>query len=515
MNGRNIENNSIPEQSRFPKERGLMKNISKFTKILNVYRQLPEISRAVFELIFVLISLAILCTSAAAEENTTEYWMNTALAFSHNGSNEKAISAYDEVLKIDPENVSAWRHKALELQVLGKENESIQAYEMALSLMDESLKGNPDDAKTWHLKSLTLEDLGRPQESLKSQEKALQIYNRSLEQNPKNISSWRGKAEILYRMGKTDESLQALDNALEINPEDLDILSRKGEFLEFDGRYNESLEVFDRLLELMPADDVRGRVEVLMAKVQTLDFADRRSEAAKALDNVTKLDPKNVATWRMKAGYLEELGRYNESLAAYEQALQVDPDDVLTWSYKASQLAEQKRYNESLLAYDRAIELLPSGDSKELAAAWVGKGDALNKTGQNDEARKAFVKAVEASDRALAKDPGDISLMLLKAEAQFKLNEYDEAVKSYDSVIEMSSSPDSFYAASAWIGKGDVMHAQGKNAEAMQAYDNAIDLNPMYSNAWQGKGEAQRALGLVQDAYESSYVAEKLGYEKE
>lgn len=69
-------------------------------------------------------------------------------------------------------------------------------------------------------------------------------------------------------------------------------------------------------------------------------------------------------------------------------------------------------------------------------------------------------------------------------------------------------------ASSAWIGKGDALRAQGKNAEAMQAYDKAIELNPMYNNAWHGKGEAQRALGLVQYAYESSYVAEKLGYEK-
>ncbi|HNW38614.1 MAG TPA: tetratricopeptide repeat protein, partial [Methanosarcina vacuolata] len=190
------------------------------------------------------------------------------------------------------------------------------------------------------------------------------------------------------------------------------------------------------------------------------------------------------------------------------------PDDVQTWSYKASQLVEQKRYNESLQDYDRAIELLPSGGSKELAVAWVGKGDALNKTGQNDEARKAFVKAVEASEKALVMDPGDISLVLLKAGAQFKSNEYEEAIKSYDQAIEMSSSPASFYAASAWIGKGDVLRAQGKNTEAMQAYDKAIDLNPMYSDAWHGKGEALRSLGLVQDAYESSYVADKLGYEK-
>jgi hypothetical protein len=36
----------------------------------------------------------------------------------------------------------------------------------------------------------------------------------------------------------------------------------------------------------------------------------------------------------------------------------------------------------------------------------------------------------------------------------------------------------------------------------------------MYGDAWYGRGEALRALGLVQDAYESAYVAEKLGYQE-
>lgn len=57
-----------------------------------------------------------------------------------NGSNEEAVSAYDELLKIDPENITAWSRKALELQTLGRENESALAYGKALSLMEESLK---------------------------------------------------------------------------------------------------------------------------------------------------------------------------------------------------------------------------------------------------------------------------------------------------------------------------------------------------------------------------------------
>jgi tetratricopeptide (TPR) repeat protein len=264
----------------------------------------------------------------------------------------------------------------------------------------------------------------------------------------------------------------------------------------------------------MPADDVAGRVELWMVKVQTLDFAGRRDEAIAAQEKVTELDPKNLAAWRTLAVLLGEAGRYNESLAAFEQALNLDPDDVQTWREKASLLARAERYNESLEAYGKAIDLMANEDSKELALALEGRGDDLRKIGLQDEALAAFGQAVEASEEALMNDSGDISLMLLKARALFKSEEFDEAIKSYDRAIEMASLSDSFYATSAWIGKGDVLLAQGKNEEALEAYDRAIEQSPMYGDAWYGRSEAQRALGLVQDAYESAYVAEKLGYQE-
>ena len=116
------------------------------------------------KLALALLALAVLCTCAMAQENSADTWMNKARALSLNGSNEEAIAAYDEVLKIDPGNVTAWDRKALELQSLGKENESAQAYEKTLSLLDEGLSRNPKDAKSWYLKSLTLDSLGQPED---------------------------------------------------------------------------------------------------------------------------------------------------------------------------------------------------------------------------------------------------------------------------------------------------------------------------------------------------------------
>jgi tetratricopeptide (TPR) repeat protein len=93
------------------------------------------------------------------------------------------------------------------------------------------------------------------------------------------------------------------------------------------------------------------------------------------------------------------------------------------------------------------------------------------------------------------------------------LARYDEAIAAYDEAIE-GASPYSlkYYTSQALSGKGDLLRAQGRNEEAILAYDQAIDIEPTLSEAWHGKGMAQNALGQVTDAGSSFYVANKLGY---
>jgi superkiller protein 3 len=278
------------------------------------------------------------------------------------------------------------------------------------------------------------------------------------------------------------------------------------------GKTNESLQAFDKSLELIPENDTKERALVWMARAQTLSFMDRNEEALAALEKVTELDPGFLAAWRTKGYLLAELGREDESLAAYEEAIKINPDDPETWSARANQLVSLKRYNESLPAFDRAMELMPAGEGKELAALWLSKGDALNRTGRQAEALAAFQSSLEASEAALKEDTNDSSVMELKGRALLKLGRYGEAVKAFDQAIDMAA-PGSFLAPTAWIGKGDALMALGKSREALQAYNQAIDLGPIYSDAWKGRAEAQKSMGLVTEASGSFYVARKLGYE--
>ena len=100
-----------------------------------------------------LLALAVLCVSAAAQENTTDYWMDRANVLIHKDLEEEAVFAYDEVLKLDPKNETALLRKASTLYTLGKETEGQRAYERALLLIEEDLKNISQNAKAWQNKA--------------------------------------------------------------------------------------------------------------------------------------------------------------------------------------------------------------------------------------------------------------------------------------------------------------------------------------------------------------------------
>ena len=82
-----------------------------------------------------------------------------------------------------------------------------------------------------------------------------------------------------------------------------------------------------------------------------------------------------------------------------------------------------------------------------------------------------------------------------KGVALYLLGKYDEAIQAYDEAIRLDPEM-----AMAWNNKGWALHKLGKYDEAIQAYDKAIELKPEYAHAWNNKGETLRSQGNYADA---------------
>ena len=59
------------------------------------------------------------------------------------------------------------------------------------------------------------------------------------------------------------------------------------------------------------------------------------------------------------------------------------------------------------------------------------------------------------------------------------LNKNDEAIKAYDKAIEINPQD-----SNAWDNKGNALYDLNKTDEAIKAYNKAIEINPQNSIAW-------------------------------
>ncbi|NMB86148.1 MAG: tetratricopeptide repeat protein [Methanothrix sp.] len=491
-----------------------MVNKDRLAELIRVDRQLPEITRASFKLIFCLASLAILCTSAAGQEDTTEYWMNRAEELTHNGSIEESISAYDKALKIEPENTTILIQKASDLNIIGKENESLETYQKALSILDQKLKENQSDAKVWREKAGVLRSLNRQNESIQAYEWALEAYEGRIEKNPKDAEAWLGKAHVLHILGRWDEARASYDNATKASPEDYEAWWEKGQFLSATGNISEAVKDYDRAIELIPTNETAQLRLVWADRTEELAAADRWEDALQSANRTLELDPKSSVMWHFKAFILTNLGRKEDALATFDEALSNNPKDILNWQYKAGLLVEMKMYNESLEAYERVLELIPEEDTEKKAQSLLAKGLALNRAGRHDEAKGDLQRALELFDEAISASPDDISLLQSRGWTLYELGRYEDALAVYDEILRRSPGIAPYLAhTSAQIGRGDALRALGRDQEAVDAYNRAIETGPNFDTAWRGKGEAQKALGQAYNASMSFFVADKLGYE--
>jgi tetratricopeptide (TPR) repeat protein len=114
---------------------------------------------------------------------------------SSQGQYEEALAAYEEAVKLDPEEEYHWIDKAMVL-------EDLERYEEALAACEEALRLEPGAALYWHDKAKALQDLGRYEEALGACEQALALY-------PQSTYAWTSKIDLLKQLGRNAEAVAA------------------------------------------------------------------------------------------------------------------------------------------------------------------------------------------------------------------------------------------------------------------------------------------------------------------
>ena len=139
------------------------------------------------------------------EERAAMIWTNHGAILSLMGKHEKALTAHDIALEINPNDALAWNNKGVTLHEIGR-------YEEALEYFDKALKIEPKFAKALIGKGIVLCMMGRYKKAIKHFDKALKI-------NPNNAEAWYNKGIALSKMGRHEEALKTVEEALKRIPE--------------------------------------------------------------------------------------------------------------------------------------------------------------------------------------------------------------------------------------------------------------------------------------------------------
>lgn len=338
------------------------------------------------------------------------------------------------------------------------------------------------------------------------EEQALQLLGEQLKSTPDNVESWMLMCRIYRNRGEYGLAMSAVNEAIKVNK------PKKSDF------FNSTLYWWKACIyDDMGSDET----EVEWLK--------------KALDAARKDNKENIQNISFDLGQAYyELKKYDESDAVYRQMVREDETDQSAMTGLARNMIERKDYAGAVKMLDESQKY---GD--EYSGTYRFRSEAYDKMGETDKAiddailwfekdedayHAAIVKMMmkhrtyaiakvktkmKSSDR---KDAWRVLLIDLYEEA----GEYENAIREYDSLEEDYGRDEYIYARRAdcyeelgltelalseidkaielepdylnICSKGGILRTAGRYAEAIEVFDQAIDVDPSYAFAYYAKG---------------------------
>jgi tetratricopeptide (TPR) repeat protein len=205
-----------------------------------------------------------------------------------------------------------------------------------------------------------------------------------------------------------------------------------------------------------------------------------RDDYAKALpyfERATEIDSNYAEAW-YQAGYCYGvLGRHQEALRASKQAAKLRPEWAETFVNIGASNYALGQFKDAVEAYKQAIKLDDTNAETQYAL-----GLTYGKLGRNEEEILAY-------RRALSIKPDHVNSIEHLGLAYFKQKRYGDAATEFDQL--KTYKPDE----KTYNNLGESYLEDGKAQESVDAFNNAVALNPDFDKARYNLGRAYLKLG--------------------
>ncbi len=251
-------------------------------------------------------------------------------------------------------------------------------------------------------------------------------------------------------------------------------------------------------LEPRPMPVEADALETAMTKGDTLMTILQYPSAIAAYDEALRLAPNHVPALMAKARAFRAMNQDADALDAYRRALVIDPHNEDALRGSATILALQARWRESLETVETFLAQRPND-----VWALELKGDVLTSLGRRPEALAAF-EAAQALDpknenvrQKIEEVRVDVPGLLSRALIASASGNYPQALNLFDEILEVDPGN-----VNALIGKAVAYRRSGKPQEALNCLDLVLRIQPTNASALLNRGNLLLGTGDVESALE-------------
>lgn len=299
------------------------------------------------------------------------------------GDLEGGVHLFQQVLKIEPQNLKAIVYEVLSLESLGviSEDESLLRLKGALAV---SAEVDPEILNT----------LGSFYLNKKQLTEALSFFDQALSIDHGHAASHFNRGTVLNCLDRFSEALASFNQAIELQPQMAEAHSNRVLSLMRLNRDEEALESAEQSILINPslAETYLG-MGVVLAKL--LRFEEALSSFLKAIS----LRENYAEAYANRAGVLVSLGRLDEAESDLKKALGIEPNLSSAHNHLGILLSEHLQIDDALEAFDRAIFLDSGADEAHFNRALL-----LLLKGDLEEGFKGYEWRWKGSMRQQARD---------------------------------------------------------------------------------------------------------------
>jgi tetratricopeptide (TPR) repeat protein len=205
--------------------------------------------------------------------------------------------------------------------------------------------------------------------------------------------------------------------------------------------------------------------------------------------------------WRSIVNYKLEKNVF-ETMHFAKKAIAADPTYFMGYFAKACAWSDKRENDKAIADYTNAIKLNP-----DFVEAYYNRGIAWQTINENDKANADYNKAIAIYDKAIASNPENAELYLLKGNVWYnkkdhvKTTTYDKAIVAYEQAIKLNPNYEL-----AFYNNGLAKVAKGDYKGAIKDFDKVIELKP-YEDAYVSRGNIKRVFNEDYDGSIADYTS--------